>query len=99
MAEFSRERLFSAVAVNQCLIGFSLLSTPQSPRRTLDSVCVAAHKKIVQRFDFELDADAAPEFAGSAAVGAQSVALVEQGIIQLLKFYRRVLHIALTHRH
>src|SRR5438552_8987986 len=51
----------------------------------------------MQRSYFEFDADTAAEFAGSAAIGAQSVALVKQRIVQFLQFYRRVLHVTLAH--
>src|SRR5439155_24679265 len=99
MAELPRKSFFLAVTLNQRLIRLPLFSAQQPPWRTLDSVRVAADVKVVQRFHFDFDADTAAESAGAAAVGAQSVALVKQRVIQFLKFDRCIFHVALAHGH
>src|SRR5438093_11480508 len=99
MAELPRKSFFLAVTPNQRLIRPPFFSAQQPPGRTLDSVRVAADVKVVQRFHFDFDADTAAESAGAAAVGAQSMALVKQRVIQFLKFDRCIFHVALAHGH
>src|SRR5206468_11074406 len=81
MAELPRKCFFLAVTPNQRLIRLSLFSAQQPPWRTLDSVRVAADVKFVQGFHFDFEPDTAAESAGAASVGAQSVSLVQPGVI------------------
>src|SRR6266850_2315048 len=99
MAEFPRQFFLCAVALDNRLVDRALGAAEQAPGRTLDAIRVAAQKKILDRFYFHFDANAAAKFPRAATVGAERMTLVKQRIIKFLQFDRCVFYVALTHRH
>ena len=81
MAELPRQCLFFAVALDECLIGRPFFSPEKSPGRASEAIGIAAYEQLVQRRHFNFDADAAAVFSRTAAIGAESVAFIEQRVI------------------
>src|SRR6266545_4001942 len=72
MAEFSWKLFLFAVALDDGLVDGALGSTEETPRRTLDSIRVAAQVKVMQRPYLDFDTDTATKFPRAAAVSPES---------------------------
>ena len=81
MAELSGQSLFFAVALDKCLVGRPFFSPENPPGRASKAIGVAAYEQLVQRRHFNFDADAAAVFSRAAAIGAKSVAFIEQRVL------------------
>ena len=81
MAELSGQSLFFAVALDKCLVGRPFFSPEKSPGWASETIGVATYEQLVQRRHLNFDADAAAVFSRAAAIGAESVALLEKRVI------------------
>ena len=87
------------VAALSRLIGGAAFALEQSPGWRALALDVDVGEGIAQDAHRDFDTQPAAKFSGAAAAFTQALTLDQYRIINLLQFHRRILHVALAHRH